>query len=371
MGWECHQYNLAIPFTTCGHVVKDLVKDYKDLVKALKEYRRDSLYFQGLLKAQLAGIVAVPFDLKHLFCCLTNKTEYKLWKVMWKDLLKNALPSLLKDPETTRDGNGDALTLDHLSGEGEWTAASDQAAGIPKPILEQITEAAERAFLEMQPLGPLPPYSEIFQGATEPYVQFVERLTTAVEQQVKKEHAREEVIEEMAFSHANERCHVAILTLPHKPLPTLQDMLQIVGHMVLLMGPLPAWVIGKENWTIRLLLLPLLLTHLTLHLPLTHQAKGSGPLGEQQIGRMRCTGERAIGDNSVPSRWSLIGSGTGEGEKRKEAMGENPKRVAIKKTKGRVRDHAVCGHKLAGLSQGGRERKKERILFLLCLQTRI
>lgn len=82
----------------------------KDLVKALKEYGRDSPYFQGLLNAQLAGMVAVPFDLKHLFKCLHSKTEYKLWEATWRDLLKDTLPSLLEDPDTALDIHGDEIT---------------------------------------------------------------------------------------------------------------------------------------------------------------------------------------------------------------------------------------------------------------------
>ncbi|TRZ19197.1 hypothetical protein HGM15179_007870 [Zosterops borbonicus] len=208
----------------------------RDLVKALKECGRDSLYFQGTLNAHLAGIVVVPFDLKHLFRCLTSKTEYKLWEATWKDLLKDTLPSLLKDPKTAKDGNGDELTLDHLSGEGDWALAPTQAAGIPALVLEEVKDAAERAFLGMQPL---PPYSGIFQGPTEPYLQFVEKLIRAIDQQVRKKQAREEVLEHVAFANANERCRAAILTLPHKPPPTLQDMLQVMQYMVPLMGPLP------------------------------------------------------------------------------------------------------------------------------------
>ncbi|TRZ06853.1 hypothetical protein HGM15179_020254 [Zosterops borbonicus] len=79
----------------------------------------------------------------------------------------------------------------------------------------------------MQPLGPLPPYSKIMQGPNEPYVQFVEKLTQAIKLQVQKEHAREEVLEEMAFSNMNERCHAAILSLPLKPPPTLQHILEV------------------------------------------------------------------------------------------------------------------------------------------------
>lgn len=153
----------------------------RDLVKALKEYGRDSLYFQGLLNAQVARIVAVPFDLKHLFKCLHSKTAYVRWKASWKELLRDALPSLLEDPATAADLNADEVILKHLLGEGEWATAAKQAAKIPRPILEKITKLAEKVFLEMKLTGPTQYYLDIFQGPSEPYHLFIERLTAAVE----------------------------------------------------------------------------------------------------------------------------------------------------------------------------------------------
>ncbi|TRZ13076.1 hypothetical protein HGM15179_014027 [Zosterops borbonicus] len=197
-------------------------------MKALREYGRDSPYFQGLLSSLLAGQVVVPHDLKQLFRCLSNKTEYKLWEATWRDLLGRTLSSLLKDPTTSTDNGGDPITLEHLVGEGEWKRASDQAEDIPEGVLDVIKEKAQKAFCEMKPEGPLTPYAEIFQGPTESFASFVERLTTAVEQQVPRVHAREEILEEMVSSHANERCTEAILQIPKQPreYPTLDEMLK-------------------------------------------------------------------------------------------------------------------------------------------------
>ncbi|RMC20303.1 hypothetical protein DUI87_01150 [Hirundo rustica rustica] len=61
----------------------------------------------------------------------------------------------------------------------------------------------------------------------EPLVAFVERLTPAIELQVKKEEgAQEQVLEEMALTNVNEQCKAAILSLPMELAPTLDDMLQ-------------------------------------------------------------------------------------------------------------------------------------------------
>ncbi|TRZ12333.1 hypothetical protein HGM15179_014753 [Zosterops borbonicus] len=182
-------------------------------------------------------MVAVLFNLKHLFKCLHSKTEYQLWEPTWRDLLRDTLPSLLEDPETAEDINGDEITLKHLMGEGDWVTAAKQASDILRPVLEKITQLAKKAFLEMWPSGPLQYYLDIFQDPNEHYLQFIEQLSAAVDQQVQEDLARKEVVRSTAFTHANESCKKAILTLPKKPKPTLQDYLQVVAEVVPVMTP--------------------------------------------------------------------------------------------------------------------------------------
>lgn len=95
----------------------------------------------------------------------------------------------------------------------------------------------EKAFLEMRPSGPLQYYLDIFQGPSEHYLQFIERLSAAVEQQVDDDIARRQVVRSLAFTHANEVCKKAMLTLPKKPKPTLQDYIQVVTEVVPMMTP--------------------------------------------------------------------------------------------------------------------------------------
>ncbi|XP_041885307.1 uncharacterized protein LOC121665331 [Corvus kubaryi] len=83
--------------------------------------------------------------------------------------------------------------MDHLSGEGEWALAPKQAQDLPLEVLQQVKELAER-------------------------------LTRAVELQVKQPAAREEVITEMAMVNANLQCKAAILNLPLDPPPTIQSI---------------------------------------------------------------------------------------------------------------------------------------------------
>ncbi|RMC17253.1 hypothetical protein DUI87_05831 [Hirundo rustica rustica] len=198
----------------------------KEICKAHRIYGRDGPYFRGLLKADLSAEEVVPADLKYLFSCLLNPTEYILWVTAWKRLLQEALPGLLNHVNTRVDAQGNPLTLDHLAGEGQWAEATDQVV-IPVQCLHVVRETALTAFFSMQTQGPAISYSKIRQDQSESFTDFVERLSRAIEAQVKNEMAREHILSEIAFSNANDLCRAAILSLPLHPKPTLPDMLQL------------------------------------------------------------------------------------------------------------------------------------------------
>ncbi|RMB92855.1 hypothetical protein DUI87_30749 [Hirundo rustica rustica] len=153
--------------------------------------------------------------------------EFQLWESAWRRLLSDALPSLLVDPETAVDEEENALTLDHLMGEGRWTAPVDQANIIPPKALDIVRDHAMTAFFGMAPDGPITPYSKIFQEQEESFTAFVERLTRAVELQIPDVTARRGILREMAFNNANSLCRTAVLSLPLDPPPTLAEMLQV------------------------------------------------------------------------------------------------------------------------------------------------
>ncbi|RMC04377.1 hypothetical protein DUI87_19198 [Hirundo rustica rustica] len=199
----------------------------RDLCKAHRDYGRDSPYFRGLLRSDLDAAVVIPADLKQLFSCLLDSTEFKLWVAAWRQQLREALPSLLRDPETAVDDNGNPLTLEHLMGEGRWADSSDQTSDIPIKALQIAREHAVSAFFGMVPDGPVVPYYKIMQGAKESFTKFVERLTRAIEVQVMEVAVRDGILREMVFANANNMCRSAILSLPLDPPPTLPDMLRV------------------------------------------------------------------------------------------------------------------------------------------------
>ncbi|RMC20609.1 hypothetical protein DUI87_01461 [Hirundo rustica rustica] len=174
----------AANLKTPGFIASQEGSTIRDLCKAHRDYGRDSPYFRGLLRSDLDAAVVIPADLKQLFSCLLDSTEFKLWVAAWRQHLREALPSLLRDPETAVDDNGNPLTLEHLMGEGRWADPSDQTSDIPIKALQIAREHAVSALFGMVPDGPVVPYYKIMQGTKESFTKFVERLTRAIEVQV-------------------------------------------------------------------------------------------------------------------------------------------------------------------------------------------
>ncbi|XP_063279523.1 endogenous retrovirus group K member 5 Gag polyprotein-like [Prinia subflava] len=214
----------------------------RELCKAHKDYSRDSPYFRGLLHAELSSTTVVPFDLKQLFACLMGLSEFKLWETAFRWLLKDKLPTLLSDESTATDTQGNPISLSLLFGELQFSTPQIQASLIPVPVLQVVKELACTAFFALQPHAKLPPLTYIRQGPQESYVDFMDKLTRAVETQVKIISAREHVLLELAFLNANDVCRQAILSLPIDPPRTLADMLQVCDAKVpyLLKSHLPS-----------------------------------------------------------------------------------------------------------------------------------
>lgn len=135
------------------------------------------------------------------------------------------------------DNEGNLITLQHVMGEGAWEAPAKQAVGLPRELLTKVAQVAMKAFTTMRPSGPLQSYLDVFQGPQEHYLQFVERLTAAIEQQEEDEVARRRLVTSLAFKHANQVCKQAMLTLPRNTKLTLQDYIEVVTEVVPLMTP--------------------------------------------------------------------------------------------------------------------------------------
>ncbi|RMC04365.1 hypothetical protein DUI87_19184 [Hirundo rustica rustica] len=108
----------------------------------------------------------------------------------------------------------------------KWWDSDPLQAKWRRPFQVLLTTLTTVKVTATQPDRSFQPYSKIKKLPSEPFVTFVERLTRAIELQVKNEGAQEQVLEEMALADANEWCKAAILSLSIEPAPTFHDMLQ-------------------------------------------------------------------------------------------------------------------------------------------------
>lgn len=197
-----------------------------ELCKAEKEFGRESKYFKGLLRTAFSSNVLVLHDLPDLFSCLLVPTEYLPWERAWKRLLCDLLPQLWQNPQCAVDMHNQAITFNHFCGEGEWAEASKQAEGIPMLVLEEIEQAAEKAFITLPCADPTLSFVSIKRAPSKSFVGFMECLCTAVESQVENRIAQSDVITAVTQTNANEDCWKIIQSLPLDPLPTLDLMVE-------------------------------------------------------------------------------------------------------------------------------------------------
>lgn len=201
--------------------------DLKEVTKVFKEYGKDSQYFKNIFSATCTAQPLVPHDIKHVISCLLSSTQFKLWLGLWKEQLTEHLPIITRDP------NHANLTLDHLCGEGQWSKPQDQANQIPRAVLEIIWGVAEKVFFTMPSKTTTKiSYTDIKQGPTEDFIEFVDRLTAAIEAQIEDQSLHEQLIRDFAKRNANDACKAIIKTLPFKPPPSLLLMTEACMRQV-------------------------------------------------------------------------------------------------------------------------------------------
>lgn len=151
--------------------------------------------------------------------CLLSLAESYLWEAAWKRQLNEMFPIWRRDP--------DNLTMNHVCGEGDFSKPQEQAQLIPTLVLTDIRGAAEKTLFTMpQKSIVVPNYTTIRQGPQETFMDFVDRLQSAIEKQVENLTLREDMLKELAKANANESCKRIINALPFHPPPTLQQMIE-------------------------------------------------------------------------------------------------------------------------------------------------
>lgn len=113
------------------------------LAWAQRDFGSDSIFFKNLFKATFSSNTLVAFDIKDIISCLLEEPEYVLWEGAWKGSLKGISTELLQASIGTLDTFGKVITVDPLSGEGEWAETKDQMRALSKGLLDKIRTAAK------------------------------------------------------------------------------------------------------------------------------------------------------------------------------------------------------------------------------------
>lgn len=193
--------------------------EIKDLRKAIKDSGLGSPYFKQLLKAIYGNYDLTPHDCRYVSSVILTESQYVLWDVKWRRLLNKLIENYAGGPNA-------ALTIVHLAGDPPHERAEDQAADLPRTVLDDIKDAAQEALLQVQPTGsPEGIYTEIKQGTSEPFATFIDRLTQAIERQCKDDLACPLMLRSLAFANANDECKQIIQALPDTQ-PTLSQMIE-------------------------------------------------------------------------------------------------------------------------------------------------
>ncbi|RMC01176.1 hypothetical protein DUI87_22267 [Hirundo rustica rustica] len=190
-----------------------------------KQFGRASEIFKGMMKATFNSNEMVPSDIKDLFRCLLNPSEYDLWEGLWQKALKTVLQEIQQTPDAQGSDYND-ITHDHLCGEGAFSSPNEQIRLLSKSVLDKICNAAEKTFYQIPSPEIKTSYVNIKQIPSENFLQFVDRLRSQVERQVQGPVVQAELIKEMAQRNANETCHRIILSLPLDPSPSLAQIIE-------------------------------------------------------------------------------------------------------------------------------------------------
>lgn len=124
------------------------------------------------------------------------------------------------------------LTVEHLSGEGKYENPQAQAWNLSKAVLEDIKNAAQNV-LFWTPDGTTPQlsFADICQSTDETYIKFIDRLKDTIDKQVDFPRAKEERLNKLAVSNANENCKKIIRALPPDPEPTIHQMVETCSRL--------------------------------------------------------------------------------------------------------------------------------------------
>uniref|UniRef100_A0A803WEJ9 CCHC-type domain-containing protein n=1 Tax=Ficedula albicollis TaxID=59894 RepID=A0A803WEJ9_FICAL len=194
----------------------------KDIIKEIRDNGLGSSYFQRLLKGAFDIYDLTAHDLRSLVSLILTDTQALIWDSRWRRALQELRTRY-------QGGRNAALTLAELAGDPPNNDPA-QRARLPREVLTDIKEAARQAILQIAPAGVQDTvYTDIRQGAAEPFSSFTDRLTRAVDRQVTHEAAKPHLLRTLAFENANQECKRIIRAIPGQL--SLAEMVQACSEV--------------------------------------------------------------------------------------------------------------------------------------------
>ncbi|KAK4811206.1 hypothetical protein QYF61_021277 [Mycteria americana] len=149
-----------------------------------------------------------PYDCQNLMRLLLTPTQYLLWMSSWQQRAINAAAQRQRDGDPLR-----GITADMLVGQGPYSDYQVQIT-FPANMLQLSAQLALEAFLSL-PGSNVPSFSNLQQGATEKYSNFVDRLWEAIMNHPDlSEDNRQQMFKILAFDNANKTTRQMLASLP-------------------------------------------------------------------------------------------------------------------------------------------------------------
>ncbi|GAB0175961.1 endogenous retrovirus group K member 10 Gag polyprotein-like [Grus japonensis] len=196
------------------HLPYDVIKEVR---KSIKKYGLQASFTMNLLQVIGESYVLTPLDWKSILRLVLSAAQYSVWFSEYRELVQIQVMNNLTA--------GIAIGLDELMGEGHYATGIAQA-GLSQNVLTQATGLALRALRRVPDFGKQESsFASIRQGPQEPYIQFLDRLQTAIQRQIDSSEAAELLLFQLAIENANTDCRRAIDPIRNHA-KTLNDLIR-------------------------------------------------------------------------------------------------------------------------------------------------
>ncbi|GAB0206384.1 endogenous retrovirus group K member 10 Gag polyprotein-like [Grus japonensis] len=199
-----------------AHLPYDVIKEVR---KSIKEYGLQASFTMNLLQVIGESYVLTPLDWKSILRLVLSAAQYSVWFLERRELVQVQVMNNLTA--------GTAIGLDELMGEGHYATGIAQAADYHGMFFTQALQGQRlRALRRVPDFGKRESsFASIRQGPQEPYIQFLDRLQTAIQRQIESSEAAELLLFQLAIENANMDCRRAIDPI-HNQAKTLNDLIR-------------------------------------------------------------------------------------------------------------------------------------------------